>query len=241
MSSILPTARLGVILSSGNRTVEPYFREFAPPGLGIHVTRMQMGSGGRRQRGDIKRDAIACAELLADAGVDVIDLQGTGIMMERGPDGEADIVQAITEATGIPTFTATQAVVEGLKALSIGRVILIHPMDEGAYARECKYLEVAGFTVSHAAGLGLGEGSAMLPPGDWLTAAETHDRDDGDGFFLSGSYTTMLEGIALIEERLGKPVVTSIQAALWAGTRRLGSKIGDYTPSPTLGRLFAIA
>ncbi|MBT5048496.1 MAG: hypothetical protein HOM58_08325 [Rhodospirillaceae bacterium] len=238
MSTILPTARLGVILSSGNRTVEPYFRTFAPRGLGIHVTRMQMGSGGRRPSDDIRGDAIACAELLADAGVDVIDLQATGIMMERGPEGEADIVRAIAEATGIPTFTATQAVVESLQALAIERVILIHPLDEAAFGRERIYLEAAGFTVAHAAGLGLGEGSALLAPAEWVAAAQAHDREDGDGFFLSGSYTTMLEGIAPIEEKLSKPVVTSIQAALWAGIRRLASKVGEYQPPPELGRLF---
>lgn len=238
MSTILPTARLGVILSSGNRTVEPYFRAFGPRNLGIHVTRMRMGSGGRRPAGDIVGDAMACADLLADTGVDAIDLQATGIMMERGPEGEAEIVNAITEATGIATYTATQAVVESLQALSIKRVILIHPMDEAAYGRERVYLEASGFTVVHAAGLGLGEGSALLPPADWLAAAQAHDRDEGDGFFLSGSYTTMLEGVAPIEASLGKPVVTSIQAALWAGARRLSSNIGDYEPAPDLGRLF---
>ena len=114
MSTILPTARLGIILSSGNRTVEPYFRAFGPRDVGFHFTRMQMGSGGRRGAGDMESDAIACAHLLADTGVDVIDLQGTGIMMERGPDGEAEIVRALTDATDIPTYTATQAVVESL-------------------------------------------------------------------------------------------------------------------------------
>lgn len=238
MSTILPTARLGVILSSGNRTVEPYFRAFGPASLGIHVTRMQMGSGGRRSADDIESDAVACAALLADTGVDLIDLQATGIMMERGPEGEAKIVRSIAEATGIPAYTATQAVVEALQALAIERVILIHPMDEGAFGRERIYLEAVGFQVSHAAGLGLGEGSALLPAADWVAAAQAHDREDGDGFFLSGSYSTMLEGVAPIEETLSKPVVTSIQAALWAGTRRLAAKIGGYDPPPELGRLF---
>ncbi len=79
-----------------------------------------------------------------------------------------------------------------------------------------------------------------MPPADWLAAARAQDHEDGGGFFLSGSYTTMLEGIAPIEESLGKPVVTSIQAALWAGTRRLAPKIAPYEPPPELGRLFEI-
>ena len=91
MTSILPTARLGVIVSSGNRTVEPYFNALGPSNLGIYATRMRMGSGARNKAEDIVADAIRSADLLADAGVDAIDLQATGIMMERGPDGEARV------------------------------------------------------------------------------------------------------------------------------------------------------
>jgi maleate isomerase len=241
MTSILPTARLGVIVSSGNRTVEPYFNIFGPSNLGIYATRMRMGSGGRNKAEDIVADALRSAELLADAGVDVIDLQGTGIMMERGPDGEAAVVKAITDATGIPAFTATQAVVEALNALDIRRVIVINPADEKAIARETAYLEAVGLTVSHAVGMNSSEVVVPAPPEDWVAVAKEHGTANGDGLFLSGSFTAMLEAVAPIEAALGKPVVTSVQAALWAGVMRLSDKIGDYAPPPELGRLFQAA
>jgi len=241
MTSILPTARLGVIVSSGNRTVEPYFNIFGPSNLGIYATRMRMGSGGRNKAEDIVADALRSAELLADAGVDVIDLQGTGIMMERGPDGEAAVVKAITDATGIPAFTATQAVVEALNALDIRRVIVINPADEKAIARETAYLEAVGLTVSHAVGMNSSEVVVPAPPEDWVSVAKEHGTANGDGLFLSGSFTAMLEAVAPIEAALGKPVVTSVQAALWAGVMRLSDKIGDYAPPPELGRLFQAA
>ncbi len=68
--------------------------------------------------------------------------------------------------------------------------------------------------------------------------AKEHGTADGDGLFLSGSFTTMLEAVAPIEAALGKPAVTSVQAALWAAVKRLSDKIGDYSPPPELGRLF---
>ncbi len=55
-----------------------------------------------RAPGDIHAAAVRCAGLLADAKIDVIDLQATGIMMERGPAGEAAVVRSIADATGIP-------------------------------------------------------------------------------------------------------------------------------------------
>ncbi len=241
MPSLPPTAHMGVILSSGNRTVESYFRAFAPDRLGIHVTRMRMGSGGQRAPGDIQADVVRCAGLLADAKVELIDLQATGIMMERGPDGEAAVVRSINDATGIPAFTATQSVVEALRALGVARVILVNPYDEASIARERTYLEAVGFTVAHAVGLGYGARSGAVPPAEWVEAARAHDQPDGDGLFLSGSNTTMLEAIAPLEQALGKPVVSSIQAALWDGTRRLAPKLGDIPTPAALGRLFEAA
>ncbi len=241
MATVLPSARMGVILSSGNRWVEPYFRAYGPQSLGVHVTRMRMGSGGQRAPGDLQADVVRCAGLLADAEVDIIDLQATGIMMERGPDGEAAVVRSINDATGIPAFTATQSVVEALRALGVERVILVNPYDEASITRERAYLEAVGFTVAHAVGLGYGARSGAVLPAEWVEAVRAHDRPDGDGLLLSGSNTTVLEAIAPLEDALGKPVVTSIQAALWDGTRRLAPKLGDVPSPTTLGRLFETA
>jgi len=239
MSTVLPSARLGIILSSGNWTLETYFRAYAPLDLGIHVTRMRMGSGGERSPTDIEADALQCARLLADAAVDLIDLQGTGIMMERGPDGEAAMVAAIEAATGTPAFTATGAVVEALRALDIRRLVLVGPDGEAAIARESAFLEQAGFSVVDAIGLDRGKRANEVPAADWVAAATARDRTDADGIFLSGSNTHMIEAIATVEQRLGKPAVTSLQAALWAAVRRLAPKLSAVPAPPALGRLFS--
>lgn len=242
-----PAARLGIILSSGNRTLEPYFRALAPAGLGIHVTRMRMGSGGKRNQDDIAGAAQACAELLADAGVDAIDLQGTGIMMERGPKGEAELVKTLSEATATPVYTATQSVVEAFGALGINRIAVVNPGDDAAVTRERAYLEAAGITVGGIVARDLGDATFEVTPERWAAdaARALAAGTSAEGIFLSGSHTRMVEAIAEVERATGKPVVTSIQAALWAGLRRLSPKLGPRlsygTTAPAdLGRLFAL-
>jgi maleate cis-trans isomerase len=37
-----PQARIGLIIPSSNRLTEPQFHRFAPPGFGIHATRLRM-------------------------------------------------------------------------------------------------------------------------------------------------------------------------------------------------------
>jgi len=241
MPLVLPSARLGVILSSGNWTLETYFRAYAPADLGIHVTRMRMGSGGVRGPADIEADALACARLLADSGVDLIDLQGTGIMMERGPEGEAAMVAAVEQATGVPAYSAAGAVVEALRALAVRRLVLVGPYGPDSVTRERAFLEAAGFAVLDASGLASGERASEVPPADWLAAARALDRPDAEAILLSGSDTRMTEAVAPIEQALGKPALTSVQAALWAGVRRLAPRLSTAPNPDAPGRLFAAA
>lgn len=238
--ALLPMRGLGLILSAGNRTVEPYFREFGPQNLGVFSTRMRMGSGGGRTLDEIANDAIDAGRLLSDAKVDVICLQGTGIMMERGPEGEAELIASICKATGTPTYTATQAAVEALRALSLEKIVLIHPLGEEPMAREQSYLEALGISVVRAVGRGGREQSAAIPPQAWVDLAKENDHEDAAGFFLSGSNTTMTEAVEQIERDLGKSVVTSVQASLWAGVRRvLGVNNAYEAPPSALGRLIS--
>ncbi len=238
----VPSARMGIILSSGNLMVEPYLRAFAPAGLGIHVTRMRMASEWKKSPAELVADVIGAAELLADAKVDVIVYQATGVAMANGPEAEAELIAQITKATGTPALSASQAIVEALRALGIRKTVVVSPFDQTANSRERPYLEAQGFQVVHEVGLGLqfGAESAKVSPASWLETVTANARDDADGYFLSGSNTTMAEAIAAIERQLGKPAVSSVQATLWAGARRLNEKLGAINFPDDLGKLFSI-
>lgn len=235
MTTPMPLARLGVVLSSSNRWVEPYFRAFAPDTLGIHLTRMRMASQARAALDVAAADAVAAARLVADARVDVIDLQMTGLVMAMGAEAEAEVIAAIEDATGIPAYTATQALVEALRALGLKRVLSVTP----ANGREGAYLEAAGITFAGEVVLNLGGGPATadVPPETWVEAARANDSAEAQGILLSGSNTTMVDAIRPIEDALGKPVVTSVQAALWGGLCRVKDKLGTFPPPAALGRL----
>jgi maleate cis-trans isomerase len=235
MTTPMPLARLGVVLSSSNLWVEPYFRAYAPDTLAIHPTRMRMASQARAALDVAAADAVEAAQLVADARVDIIDLQMTGLAMAMGAAAEAKLTAAVEDATGIPAYTATQALVEALRALGLKRVLSITP----ASGRERAYLEAAGIAFADEVVLDLGDGpaTAEVPPETWVTAAQANDSAEAQGILLSGSNTTMVDAIRPIEDALGKPVVTSVQAALWGGICRVKDKLGAFTPSPALGRL----
>lgn len=232
-------ARLGIILSSGNRVVEGQLRAFAPPALAIHVTRMRMAKDRSRSIPEQIDTILRAAELVADARVDLIVLQASAFAMEKGPAVEAEVVQAIEKATGIPALTSTQAMVQAVKTLGLKRLICVSPSSQEMNEKEKGYLKALGFEVLHAVGLNVESGAGLtMTPADWLDVVRANARVAADGYFLSGSNTTIIEAIGLIEEQTGKPVVSSTQATLWASLQRLSPKLGNMSVPSGLGRLF---
>ncbi len=236
-----PLARVGLIIPSSNRLTEPQLRHFAPPELGIHVTRLQMTGKWNRPLSALSEDIQRAAGALADAKCDIIVFHCTGHAMEEGPDGDARTRALIKNATGIEAISTASAIQEALSALKLKRLILMTPYEQDTNDHEIDYLRQIGIAVVHDVALALPGSDQYLaqPPERWVELAAEHARDDADGYFLSCTNTTQIEAIEPIERRLGKAVVNSNQAVLWACMKRLRSKLGRAEPAPGLGRLLA--
>jgi maleate cis-trans isomerase len=236
-----PLARIGLIIPSSNRLTEPQLRHFAPHELGIHVTRMQMTGKWNRPLSALGDDIQRAAGALADAKCDIIVFHCTGHAMEEGPEGDARTRALIKNATGTEAISTASAIQEALGALQLKRLILLTPYDQDTNDHEIDYVRQIGLTIVHDVALALPGSDQYLaePPERWAALAVEHVRDDADGYFLSCTNTTQIEAIEPIERRLGKPVVNSNQAVLWACMKRLGAKLGGAEPAPGLGRLFA--
>jgi maleate isomerase len=234
-----PLARIGLIIPSSNRLTEPQLRHFAPPSLGIHVTRLQMTGKWNRPLSALAEDIQRSASALADAKCDIIVFHCTGHAMEEGPDGDARTRSMIKSATGIEAMSTAAAIEEALGVLKLKKLILLTPYDQDTNDHEIDYLRQLNIAVVHDVALALPGSDDYLAqlPGRWVELAVEHARDDADGYFLSCTNTTQIEAIEPIERRLGKPVVNSNQAVLWACVRRLRHKLGAAELPAGLGRL----
>jgi maleate cis-trans isomerase len=72
-----------------------------------------------------------------------------------------------------------------------------------------------------------------MPPQLWFDVTLALQRDDADAYFISCANIHSIDVIEDLEQRLGKPVVTSNQAAIWCALRTAG--VTDDVPG--LGRL----
>lgn len=240
-----PKARLGLIIPSSNRLSEPQFRYYAPPGLGVHVTRLRMTGPWHKPLPEIHDKIRMAAGALADSECDCIVFHCTGGAMEDGPEAEAEVLKVIHEETGAIAMAPGQAIVAALRALAIRTMVLATPYRQSVNDAERAYLASLGFEVVHDIALNLRGGTDYITvePERWLDLSleAMAQHPEADGLFLSCTNTTQIEIVAEVERLTGKPCVNSNQAVLWAATRALAPKLGGWPRMGGLGRLFGNA
>jgi maleate cis-trans isomerase/Fe-S-cluster containining protein len=234
----VPAARIGLIIPSVNRLSEPQFMRFAPPCLGIHVTRARIAGQWQKPVEELAPVIAAAAGALSDAGPDLIVYHCTDSSMREGLDGERRILDIVRQETGIEAVSTSALVVEALNALGVRKLVVISPYQDNDVI--IAYLQSCGFTVVHDVALRLpGHEASGATPERWVEATLDNTRDDADGYFLSCTNTTQIEAIRELEAALGKPVVSSNQAVLWGAVKRLQARLGEVE-MPRLGRLMGV-
>ena len=148
-------------------------------------------------------------------------------------DAETGAVEAAL--SNLKTITTAQAIREAFTHFGIKKLVLISPYVKQTNEHEVHYLTETGFTVLHELGLGLeSDGYSAVTPEEWIKIVKENTRPDADGYFLSCTNTRMIEAINDLEQDLGKPVISSNQATLWACLK----KLGIAHTNKALGRLF---
>jgi maleate isomerase len=143
----------------------------------------------------------------------------------------------VVRQAGAPLATTTAtAVRRALDTLGARRIVLLTPYSQHTTDEEAGFLREAGFEVPLARGFGL-KGSdeyCATPPQFWRDRALEAARPDADAYFLSCANISVFSIIDGVEQRLGRPVVTSNQVVIWHALALLG--VGDRRNCP--GRLF---
>ena len=231
-------ARIGSIQPSRGDTFTYEFYQMVPKGIVLVLTSTNITklvpSEFERAWGEYEQ----AAKLLATEDVDFIMVGGTPIIALKGAGSDEEIVARIEAATKIPTTHGIQAVVEALKALSIKKVVLATPYRDEVNARHKKMVEGYGFEVTNIRGMQIERNAeiAKLPAyASYRIAKEAFMEAGGsDGIYIPCARWQTASSIEMLEKDLKVPVVTNVQALIWAAFKRL--HIGEINPG--FGRLF---
>jgi maleate cis-trans isomerase len=221
-------ARLGFLVPPGNPTVETEMIALAPQGVSLHFHRMTArgvpGSlDGQDERNRMMVDNIdGSIELLAMVNPDVIVVAHTATSYYLGREGEADLLGRLERSTGGRVITAFGSVVRALERLNVTRLALGTPYSAQTTLQGKAHLEAHGLQVVNFANL---EGVTNIYEETAERAyglARLVDREDAEAVFLSGTGMPTLPVLELLEQDLGKPVISSASAMMWHALRLAG-------------------
>ena len=213
--------RIGMLYPSRGLS-EQEVQRVLPEGVSLHVTRIPMKEPTYEELFHLASSVEDAASLLADAGVDIIAFNCTLGSLIKGRGYDQEIIDRIGRVTGIPATTTTTAVVEGLKALGIEKLILITPYVDRMNEIEKAFLEDAGFQVLNWKGLGLIDSMHDIEPSRWYELVKEMQEPLANGYFVSCAGIRVVDIIEQAETYLNKPLITSNQALAWHCLRKMG-------------------
>lgn len=217
-------AKLGFVLLAMEQTIEGDLFRMAPEGVGVHVTRAAMAdavtvetlhemAAGIRPAADL---------ILPELTLDVLCYACTSGSIVIGPAEVRSELAATGRAREVTTLV--DGVTAALRQLSAQQISVLTPYVDGINELEATHLRRAGFTLDALTGLGITKDQdiARVHPQALADLAVQHTHPDSDALFISCGALRTLDVIEEIEQRIGRPVVTSNQAMMWQCLRLAG-------------------
>jgi maleate isomerase len=229
------TRHFGVLIPSTNTTVEIECR-LLPATYQAHVGRL-LSSGGGSFSPSRDEDIDYQSRLLGTARVELVILAQTSASL-FAEDYDDVVTKRMSTGAGVPALTSAQAVGRAVRALGARRVGIVSPYSDAVNERAARYFDkrhgletvaLEGFRATDAYAIG------QLGPEHARAAFARVDRPEIEAFVVPGGNFPTMASIAAWERELGKPVVTTNQASIWAMLRAFDS--ADRLPA--FGRLLA--
>ena len=216
--------RIGLIIPSSNRMVEQEMVRHMPPGVTAHVARLRMTGAHRVGIDALLPRVEEAAATLIDARCDVVAFHCTANSTSEGAEGDDKLLAAVRRAGAPRASTTASAIRAAFDAVSARRIVLLTPYSQATTDHEAEFLRDAGYQVLAARGFAL-KGSdeyCAAPAQFWRDRTLEAARPDADCYLLSCANISTFPVIAELEQKLGRPVISSNQAVIFDALRLLG-------------------
>ena len=232
-------ARIGHVAPSRGDTLVYEFYKMFPEGFMMLNT-----TGTVRQLVD--SDFEAALVRIEEAVKDLVENNCDSIIFSGSPlftrlpfGKDRQLGQQLTEKYGVPVAAGLTAEVEALKAMKCKKLVVGTPYTEELNQRLKRHLEQSGFEVLQIAGYGVQKNSQLtdLPVhASYKIAKRLYSKArDADGVFIACPRWPTISDVQLLEDEIGKPVITSSLACSWYALKLIDikEKVAGY------GRLMA--
>ena len=221
--------RIGVLVPSGNPTVEPELYRMAPASVTLHFARIESPEGTPGAHVGMERRLLGYVQALPTAiptlaavRPSVVVLAHTSVSYATRFEEEPALVERMTKLAGCPALTATRAILAAFAHLGVRRIALAVPYPAAIEALGAVYWKAAGLDVVAHRRLDGVENIYDETEARALELGRAADTPDAEGLLISGTGLPTAGIIQRLEDEIGKPVVTGQTAALWHALRVAG-------------------
>jgi maleate cis-trans isomerase len=218
--------RIGLLLPSSSSVQEADIGGALPKDITLHVARMRLNNVDADSTLRIVQEIEAESQKLADVDVDVIIFPATAPSSRMGPGYDQELIKRISAASGKPATTASTALLEALRVLSVKRIALGAPWSASVNQTVAAFLQANGVKVLAQEALGLVRNLeiGLLDAQTAFDVGRQVNTPDADAVMLACGNWSTFGIIDRLERDLGKPVLTTNQVSLWHALRLIGTK-----------------
>ncbi len=224
MSERARTYRIGQIVPSSNVTMETeipaIFRAretIAPERFTFHSSRMRMKQVRKEELAAMDADSSRCAAELSDAHVDVLGYACLVAIMSTGHGYHRTSERTLAQVTAdngapAPVVTSAGALVNALHLLGARTVTVVCPYLRPLTETVVDYIRTEGVEVADYTALEIPDNLevAAHDPRKLVPIARGLDHGTADAIVLSACVQMpSLESIEIVENELGKPVLSA--------------------------------
>lgn len=243
------THRMGLLTPSSNTTQQPEFAEVLPRTVSLHCSRLTLNNIDAASTLSIVEELETESRKLADADVDVIVLAATAPSSRKGRGYDRELIKRMEDASGKPATTASTALLEALAVLGIRRIAIAAPWTQAMNETVVSFMEANGVAVPHHDAMGIVRNNEVgrIEPDQVYEFGLQVDRPEAEALLLACGNWWAMDAVERLEQKIGKPVLTTNGVSIWAALRIMrshasiagyGKLLRDYlgpeTASPNL-------
>jgi maleate isomerase len=212
--------RLGLIYIASSIVMDAEWAAMAAPGVSVHTTRIKLPKvtvEGIEEMMDSPELAQA-ARLVGSAPIDLLCFGGTSASFLHGTAYDHALIAKMKQWVPGPLInTASTATLAALRKVAAGKVALATPYVDAVHAKAIRFLEENGHQVVRHANLRIDEDRALaeVPLAQVYDLVRSVDHPEASAIFISCTNFRSVGAIEALEQALGKPVISAVQASFW--------------------------
>ena len=223
--------RIGILVPSTNTTAEADFRRASPADVTIHSHRLWLESdqGHTEDAMDAMNAQLEQgARFLAAGKMRVVAMVGTTNSFYKGLAWSDEMERIMSRgAGGLPAVASSPSIAQALRHYGVSKISVATPYPRWNNDRLWEYFEQAGFQVLNvegepwAAAAGV-QGINDQEPDAILDFSTRTCKPEAEALVCPCSAWRAMETARELEQRLGKLVITTVQATFWRTMRKAG-------------------